>query len=79
FAAAGEATRNAAASIRVLLATGMMAAGALGASRDPWKAVRHVGTAREALIGSWLCNASDPWDWPVATHVQDPLSLRMIA
>jgi histidine ammonia-lyase len=79
FAAAAETTRNAAASIRVLLATAMMAAGALGASRDPWKAVRHVGTAREALIGAWLCNASEDWNWPVATHVQDPLSLRMIA
>ena len=79
FAAAAEATRNAAASIRVLLATGMMASGALGASRDPWRSVRHVGTAREALIGSWLCNASEDWDWPVATHVQDPLSLRMAA
>ncbi|MDM9627345.1 aromatic amino acid lyase [Rhizobium sp. S152] len=79
FAAAANATRSAAASIRVLLATGMMASGALGASRDPWRAVRHVGTSSEALIGSWLCNASDAWDWPVTTHVQDPLSLRMIA
>ncbi|MEZ2130950.1 MULTISPECIES: aromatic amino acid lyase [unclassified Sinorhizobium] len=79
FAAAAETTRNAAASIRILLATGMMASGALGASRDPWLSVRHVGTAREALIGSWLCNASDDWQWPVATHIQDPLSLRMIA
>ncbi|MBB3460824.1 aromatic amino acid lyase [Rhizobium sp. BK377] len=79
FAAAAETTRNAAASIRILLATGMMASGALGASRDPWRAVRHVGTAREALIGAWLCNASDEWEWPVATHVQDALSLRMIA
>lgn len=79
FAAAAETTRNAAASIRVLLATGMMASGALGGSRDPWRAVRHVGTAREALIGAWLCNASDEWEWPVATHVQDALSLRMIA
>ena len=68
FASAAETTRNAAASIRVLLATAMMAAGALGASRDPWKAVRHVGTAREALIGAWLCNASDEWNWPVATQ-----------
>jgi histidine ammonia-lyase len=41
--------------------------------------VRHVGTPSEALIGSWLCNASDDWQWPIATHVQDPLSLRMIA
>ncbi|TCL72168.1 aromatic amino acid lyase [Rhizobium sp. BK251] len=79
FAAAAEATRNAAASIRILLATGMMASGALGGSRDPWRAVRHVGTSSEALIGSWLCHASDDWKWPVSTHVQDPLSLRMIA
>ncbi len=79
FAAAAEATRNAAASIRILLATGMMASGALGASRDPWRSVRHVGTPREALIGAWLCNASDEWNWPVATHIQDPLSLRMVA
>ncbi len=79
FAAAADATRSAAASIRVLLASGMMASGALGASRDPWLSVRHVGTSREALIGSWLCNASDAWQWPVKTHVQDPLSLRMIA
>ncbi|KQV84190.1 aromatic amino acid lyase [Rhizobium sp. Root1220] len=79
FAAAADATRNAAASIRILLATGMMASGSLGASRDPWRAVRHVGTSREALIGAWLCNASDQWEWPVTTHVQDPLSLRMVA
>ncbi len=72
FAAAADATRNAAASIRVLLASGMMASGALGASRDPWLSVRHVGTSREALIGSWLCNASDAWQWPIKTHVQDP-------
>ena len=38
FAAAAEATRNAAASIRVLLATGMMAAGALQVSRISWAA-----------------------------------------
>jgi len=79
FAAAAEATRAAAGSIRTLLATGLMAAGALGASRDPWRAVTHVGTAREALIGNWLCEASKGWDWPHATHVQDPLSLRMVA
>lgn len=79
FASAADTTRNAAASIRMLLATGLMAAGALGASRDPWYSVCHVGTAREALIGSWLCKASESWNWPVATHIQDPLSLRMMA
>jgi len=79
FAAAAEATRDAATAIRMMLATALMSAGALGASRHPWQAVVHVGTAREALIGSWLCRAADDWDWPVATHIQDPLSLRMIA
>ncbi|MFB9949890.1 aromatic amino acid ammonia-lyase [Rhizobium puerariae] len=79
FAAAAEATRAAAGALRTLLATGLAASGAMGASRDPWIAVTHVGTAREAMIGKWLCNASEGWDWPSGTHVQDPLSLRMIA
>jgi histidine ammonia-lyase len=78
FAAAARTMRAAAGALRVLLATGLSAAGAMGASRDPWLAVTHVGTAREAMIGSWLLNASQGWDWPSGTHVQDPLSLRMI-
>ena len=48
FAAAAEATRAAAGAVRMLLATSLTTAGALGASRDPWKAVAHVGTEREA-------------------------------
>lgn len=79
FAAAARALRDASSVIRVMLGTSLMASGALGASRDPWLAARYVGTPREALVGMWLCEASEPWDWPVATHVQDPLSLRMIA
>jgi histidine ammonia-lyase len=78
FAAAAEATRGAAGAVRALLATGLAASGAMGASRDPWVAVTHVGTAREAMIGKWLCNAAEGWAWPDATHIQDPLSLRMI-
>ena len=78
FAAAAQATRAAAAALRTLLATGLAASGAMGASRDPWLAVTYVGTAREAMIGKWLCNASEGWEWPDATHVQDPLSLRMV-
>lgn len=78
FASAAETTRAAASTVRTLLATGMMAAAALGASRNPWQAVTHVGTTREAMIGEWLCRASTGWDWPNATYVQDPLSLRMI-
>jgi histidine ammonia-lyase len=79
FAAAARTVRAAAGANRVLLATGLAAAGAMGASRDPWLAVTHVGTPREAMIGSWLLNASQGWDWPSGTSVQDPLSLRMIA
>ena len=79
FAAAAEATRSAASAVRMLLATGLTTAGALGASRDPWKAVAHVGTAREAEIGAWLYHNAMGWDWPNATHIQDPLSLRMMA
>jgi histidine ammonia-lyase len=79
FAAAAEATRSAAGALRILLATSLTTAGALGASRDPWKAVAHVGTEREAEIGAWLFQNAMGWDWPNATHIQDPLSLRMMA
>lgn len=79
FAAAAEATRSAATALRMLLATGLTTAGALGASRDPWKAVAHVGTEREAEIGDWLYRNAMGWEWPNATHIQDPLSLRMMA
>ncbi|MDB5506168.1 MAG: aromatic amino acid lyase [Devosia sp.] len=79
FAAAANAVREAAHAIRVLLATGLTTAGALGASRDPWKAVAHVGTKREAAIGAWLYFNAKGWDWPDATNVQDPLSLRMMS
>jgi histidine ammonia-lyase len=79
FAAAAEAVRSAASAVRMLLATSLTTAGALGASRDPWKAVAHVGTEREAEIGAWLYQNAMGWDWPNATHIQDPLSLRMMA
>jgi histidine ammonia-lyase len=79
FAAAAEATRSAAGALRMLLATGLTTAGALGASRDPWKAVAHVGTEREAEIGGWMFENAVGWEWPQATHIQDPLSIRMMA
>ncbi len=79
FAAAAEATRSAASAVRMLLATSLTTAGALGASRDPWKAVAHVGTEREAEIGAWLYRNAMGWEWPNATTIQDPLSLRMMA
>jgi len=78
FAAAAEAVRSAASAVRMLLATSLTTAGALGASRDPWKAVAVVGTEREAEMGEWLYRNAMGWDWPNATHIQDPLSLRMM-
>ena len=79
YAAAAEAVRTAASAVRILLATSLTTAGALGASRDPWKAVAHVGTQREGEIGGWLYRNAMGWDWPMATHIQDPLSLRMMS
>ncbi len=79
YAAAAHALREAAGAVRVMLATALTTAGALGASRDPWKAVAHVGTDREAGIGAWLYFNAKGWDWPDATHIQDPLSLRMMS
>ena len=79
FAAAANAVREAAHAMRIMLATGLTTAGALGASRDPWKAVAHVGTEREATMGAWLYINAMGWEWPNATHVQDPLSLRMMS
>ena len=79
YAAAAEAVRLSASTLRMLLATSLTTAGALGASRQPGKAVAHVGTEREAEIGAWLFENAMGWDWPNATHVQDPLSLRMMA
>ncbi|HHY49098.1 MAG TPA: aromatic amino acid lyase, partial [Alphaproteobacteria bacterium] len=78
FAAAAEVARAAAGALRMLLATSLTTAGALGASRDPWRAVAHVGTEREAEIGAWLFENAMGWEWPNATHIQDPLSLRMM-
>ncbi|MDB5473531.1 MAG: aromatic amino acid lyase [Devosia sp.] len=79
YAAAATAIRGAAGAVRVMLATGLTTAGALGASRDPWKAVAHVGTEREAGVGAWLYFNAKGWEWPSATHIQDPLSLRMMS
>ncbi len=79
FAAAADAIREGATVLRVLLATSLTTAGALGASRQPWRAVAEVGTEHEARIGGWLSENARGWDWPHATHIQDPLSLRMMA
>lgn len=79
YAAAAEALRRAASTVRMLMATGLTTAAALGVSRDPWRAVAHVGTRHEAETGAWLCAAAEGWKWPGTTHIQDPLSFRMMA
>ena len=78
YAAAADALRRAAGTMRMLLATSLTTAGAMGASRDPWEAASYVGTPHEAAVGSWLYEMASGWEWPSATHVQDPLSLRMM-
>jgi len=77
FAAAADATRTLPLPFASLLATGMMACGALRAigaipgDRPP----RGYGT--RGADRRMLCNASDDGVARSQTHVQDPLSLRM--
>ncbi|AJY45220.1 aromatic amino acid lyase [Martelella endophytica] len=78
YASAAESIRKAALAVRVLLATGLATAGAMGAAIAPWRSVVEVGTEAHAEIGSWLWRAFDDWQWSSTTHVQDPLSIRMM-
>ena len=78
YASAAFAVHSAGGVVRRLLATGLCAAGALGASRHPWLAASKIAIPEHAETGAWLIEASKVWPWPKATHVQDPLSLRMM-
>lgn len=79
YAAAAHMLREGAAAMRMTLASGLAAASAMGVSADPWLAARAVGTPFEAMLGGWLADASGKSHLPTATHIQDPLSLRMMA
>lgn len=79
YAAAFHALRRAAGAVRMMMATGLASAAAMGASCDPWESAAHVGTAREAEVGRWLFVGSREAGIPISTHIQDPLSLRMMA
>ncbi|WP_011581946.1 MULTISPECIES: aromatic amino acid ammonia-lyase [Chelativorans] len=79
YAAAAHAIREAAGVFRMALAVGLTSAGALGASRDPWLAASQLDGACKAIVGAWLYDNAEVWGWSEATHVQDPLSLRMMA
>ncbi len=79
FAAAIHVLRRAAATVRVLAATGVATARAMGASTAPWEAAALVGSDCQARMGAWLHRAGAARGTPVSTHVHDPLSLRMMA
>ncbi|WP_181702062.1 aromatic amino acid lyase [Chthonobacter albigriseus] len=79
YAAAAHALRRGAGGVRSLLAAALASASAMGASSDPWEAAAYVGTPHEASAGRWLYEASRSSGIAPVTHVQDPLSLRMMA
>ncbi|EHS50402.1 phenylalanine/histidine ammonia-lyase [Rhizobium sp. PDO1-076] len=78
YAASAVALRDAAKVLRVLMGTALMSSATLGAARAPWRSAITVGCARQSEIGRWLTETSGKWDWKDASHVQDPLSLRML-
>lgn len=65
--------------VRVSLATGATSAAALRASPEPWRVAMRIGSPREAAAGAVLTAAADGFPWSPATHLHDPLSLRMMA
>ncbi|MCC6737228.1 MAG: aromatic amino acid lyase [Bauldia sp.] len=79
YSASASALRAAAGAVRMLFATAVATAAAMGASRDPWEAAMYVGTPHERIAGAWLSAAASSFEWPDGTHIQDPLSLRMMA
>ncbi len=78
YAASAVAVRDAARVLRVMMATALMSSATLGAARAPWRSAITVGCNTQSQIGSWLTQTSADWRWNDASHVQDPLSLRML-
>lgn len=78
-ASAGATLIEAAQLIRVAMATGSSAAAALRASPEPWRVATRIGSPREAAAGTVLMAVADAFPWAPATHLHDPLSLRMMA
>ncbi|MFD1796566.1 aromatic amino acid lyase [Paracoccus aurantiacus] len=65
--------------LRREMALALMAAQAMGQSRDVWLAAGHNGLPQERWVALWLLASSADCDWPKANRVHDPLSARMIA
>lgn len=78
YAASAEAIREAAKVLRLLMSSALMSSATLGAARAPWLSAITVGCDTQAEIGRWLTDTSADWLWSDASHVQDPLSLRML-
>jgi histidine ammonia-lyase len=79
FAAACHALRRGAGATRTLMASGVSAALAMGASDAPWRAAMVVGTPLQARVAAWLVKEAEKSDIPAAKAIHDPLSLRMMA
>ncbi|THV21069.1 aromatic amino acid ammonia-lyase [Peteryoungia ipomoeae] len=78
YAASAEAIREAAKVLRLLMSSALMSSATLGAARTPWRSAMTVGCDTQSEIGRWLTETSADWLWSDASHVQDPLSLRML-
>ncbi|WP_198010833.1 aromatic amino acid lyase [Kaistia granuli] len=79
IASAGATLIEAAQTVRVAMATGSSAAAALRASPEPWRVAVRIGSPREAAAGTVLTAVAEAFPWTPATHLHDPLSLRMMA
>ena len=79
FAAAFHALRRGAGAMRTLMASGLSAALAMGASAAPWRAAMAVGTPSQAMVAAWLVEGSERGGVAADRTIHDPLSLRMMA
>ena len=79
FAAACHALRRGAGAMRTLMASGLAAALAMGASTAPWRAAMAVGTPSQAKVATWLVKGAEQGGVAADKAIHDPLSLRMMA
>lgn len=79
LAAACHALRRGAGAMRTLMASGLAAALAMGASVAPWRAAMAVGTPSQAKVAAWLVEEAEMGGVAADKAIHDPLSLRMMA
>jgi len=78
YASAFHVIRRSAGVLRALLASGIAASAAMGASTAPWRSAVAMGTGPQATIGRWLTRASETSGIATSKALQDPLSVRMM-